>query len=245
MGGSKPYAHSEYLVKPEVVSTTKKDSVETYRLRWLIDGRKDCFVEGDVSVATESDGKMKIAYDLKPSAKCVTDVKFAEFGLTLEMPERFDRVDWEGLGPLTSVPGKSKMNSFGKWAMHKDDYRFIGNRGEVKWAAAGRNKGGILLRQPVRQSAMRGGGGYGGQAGNGFVLESGTGNVSFENVDGKIHLTENMAVAGYGGKASGPSGLKGAAEVEMKGSFRIFATEFEGERPDVVPDLIFTQHYGF
>ena len=222
MGWSKPYAHSDYLVKPDVVYTTKKDAIETYRLRWVIDGRKDCFVEGDVSVATESDGKTKIAYDLKPSEKCAADIKFTELGLTLEMPGRFDRVDWEGLGPLTSVPGKSKMNSFGKWAMHKDDYRFIGNRGEVKWAAAGVN-------------GTR----------NVIVLESVTGNVSFENIGGKIYFTENMAVAGYGGKASGPSGLKSPADINMKGSFCIFAVELDSERPDVVPDLTFTQHYGF
>ena len=47
------------------------------------------------------------------------------------------------------------------------------------------------------------------------------------------------------GKASGSSGLKSPADIEMKGSFRIFAAELEGERPDVVPDLTFTQHYGF
>ena len=236
MGGSKPYAHREYLVKPEVVSSAKKETIETYRLRWLIDGRKDCFVEGDVSVATEPDGKTKIAYDMKPNAKCVTDVKFAEFGLTLEMPERFDRVDWQGLGPLTSIPGKSKMNTLGNWAMHKDDYRFVGNRGGVKWAAAGRNSGSSFAKATEDK-----------RGGNGavYVLESGTGNVSFENIGGKIYFTENMAVAGYGGKASGPSGLKGAAEVDMKGAFRIFAAELDEERPDIVPDLTFTYHYGF
>ena len=236
MGGSKPYAHGEYLVKPEVVSATKKDEAETYRLRWLIDGRKDCFVEGDVSVATESDGKLQISYDLKPSKKSVETIKFAELGLTLEMPERFDRVDWEGLGPLTSVPGKSKMNSFGKWAMHKDDYRFIGNRGEVKWAAVGRNSGSSFAKATEDK-----------RGGNGavYVLESGTGNVSFENVGGKIHLTENMAVAGYGGKASGPSGLKSPKDIKMKGSFKVYNAMPESLAAEVVPDLTFTQHYGF
>ena len=33
--------------------------------------------------------------------------------------------------------------------------------------------------------------------------------------------------------------------IKMKGSFRIFAAELDGERLDVVPDLAFTQHYGF
>jgi len=231
MGGSKPYAHSDYLVKPEVVSATKKDAIDTYFLRWLIDGRKDCFVEGDVSVAAEPDGKTKIAYDLKPSAKCAADVKFAELGLTLEMPERFDRVDWEGLGPLTSVPGKSKMNTLGNWAMHKDDYRFIGNRGEVKWVAASGQGSGVRGQESGNEVM--------------YVLESGTGNVSFENVGGKIHLTENMAVAGYGGKASGPSGLKSPKDIKMKGSFKVYNAMPESLAADVVPDLTFTQHYGF
>ena len=33
--------------------------------------------------------------------------------------------------------------------------------------------------------------------------------------------------------------------IKMKGVFRIFAAELDGERLDVVPDLAFTQHYGF
>lgn len=46
-------------------------------------------------------------------------------------------------------------------------------------------------------------------------------------------------------KASGPSGLKGTAEVDMKGAFRIFAAELDEERPDIVPNLTFTYNYGF
>ena len=241
MGGPKPYAHSEYLVKPDVISATKKDAIDTYCLRWLIDGRKDCFIEGDVSVAVEQDGKTKIAYDLKPNPKCAADVKFTEFGLTLEMPERFDRVDWMGLGPLTSVPGKSKMNSFGKWAMHKDDYRFPGKRTNVKWSMVTRNaehqesgRGASAWRPPINKEPMFD-----------LVLESGTGNVSFENVEGHVLLTENMAVAGYGGKASGPSGLKSPKDIKMKGSFKVYNTSPEPIDADVVPDLIYTHHYGF
>ena len=131
-------------------------------------------------------------------------------------------MDWVGDGPLTSVPGKSKMNAFGKWAMHKDDYRFLGNRSNVKWAAVGEN----------------------GEVGM-MVLESGTGNVSFENVDGRVCLTENLAVAGYGGKASGPGSLKSPKDINMKGAFTIYAAELAAPPPDVVPDLTFTNHYGF
>ena len=218
----KPYSHSPYLLKPEVKgSKVQKDGSFKYVLRYTMPEAESRYIEGVVVISNDG-AKASVSYDFTPSARLVSETQFVELGLTFEMPEMFDRVDWEGLGPLTSVPGKSKMNTFGNWAMHKDDYRFIGNRGEVKWAAAGGNR---------EKDA--------------WVIESGTGNVSFENVAGKIYLTENMAVAGYGGKASGPSGLKDAAEVDMKGAFRIFAAESDAERPDVAPDLTFTRHYGF
>ena len=76
---------------------------------------------------------------------------------------------------------------------HEGDYRFPGNRYKVKWAAVGEN----------------------GEVGM-MVLESGTGNVSFENIAGRIYLTENIAVAGYGGKASAPGSLKSPQEINMK-----------------------------
>ena len=235
----RPYSHSPYLVKPTVKgSKIQKDGSTKFVLRYTMPEAESRSIEGVVVISNDG-AKAVVSYDFTPSARLVSETQFVELGLTLEMPERFDRVDWEGLGPLTSVPGKSKMNVFGNWAMHKDDYRFIGNRGEVKWAMAGRNAG----------NGERGIGNGGQGTGNGerevLVLESGTGNVSFENIGGKIHLTENMVVAGYGGKASGPSGLKSPADIEMKGSFRIFAAELEGARHDVVPDLTFTQHYGF
>ena len=31
----------------------------------------------------------------------------------------------------------------------------------------------------------------------------------------------------------------------MKGSFTVYATELDAPPPDVVPDLTYTQHYGF
>ena len=69
--------------------------------------------------------------------------------------------------------------------------------------------------------------------------------MSFENVEGHVLLTENMAVAGYGGKASGPSGLKSPKDIKMKGSFKVYNAMPESLAADVVPDLTFTQHYGF
>ena len=224
----KPYSHSPYLLKPEVKgSKVQKDGSFKYVLRYTMPEAESRYIEGVVVISNDG-AKASVSYDFTPSARLVSETQFVELGLTFEMPEMFDRVDWEGLGPLTSVPGKSKMNSFGKWAMHKDDYRFPGNRTNVKWAMATRNvpKSGNLAR-------------------SGLVLESGTGNVSFENVEGHVLLTENMAVAGYGGKASGPSGLKSPKDIKMKGSFKVYNTSPEPIDADVVPDLIYTHHYGF
>ena len=214
--GKKSFLHDPYLVKPEVLSESGDETNKTYRLRWVIDGDKEKFIEG-VVITTAS----TISYDLTSSDKCIRDARFAELGLTLAVDG--NRVDWLGDGPLTSVPGKSKMNVFGQWAMHKDDYRFSGNRSNVKWVAVGTNGS---KAQPL-------------------VIESGTGNVSFENVGGRIYLSENISVAGYGGKASGPGSLKSPKDINMKGSFTIYAAELDTPPADVVPDLTYTHHYGF
>ena len=47
------------------------------------------------------------------------------------------------------------------------------------------------------------------------------------------------------GKASGPGSLKSPKDIDMKGSFAIYAGELDAPPPDVVPDLTYTQHYGF
>ena len=235
MNGKKPYLHDPYLVEPEVLSEAGDETNKTYRLRWVIDGDKEKFIEGEVVVLDIRHARFDtrsglspvecrvstVSYDLRPSAKCASDARFAELGLALFAEG--DRVDWVGNGPLTSVPGKSKMNVLGKWTMHKDDYRFAGNRSNVKWASVGSNGS---VAQPL-------------------VVESGTGNISFENVDGRICITENLAVAGYGGKASGPGSLKSPKEINMKGSFTIYAAKLDAPPSDVVPDLSFTRHYGF
>ena len=228
MGDKKAFLHDQYLVKPEVFSETGDETNKTYRIRWVIDSDADNFIDGTITVSIGRAVSMKpphsasvVSYTLTSSEKCLRDARFAELGLALFAEG--DRVDWVGDGPLTSVPGKSKMNIFRKWAMHKDDYRFAGNRSNVKWAAVGSN----------------------GSAAQPLVVESETGNVSFENVDGRICLTENFAVAGYGGKASGPGSLKSPKDINMKGSFTVYAAELDAPPSDVVPDLTFTSHYGF
>lgn len=223
----KPYRHDVYVLEPEILDFAKKDESATWRLKWIIDGDPKRYIEGTVKCSVGEDAKLVVEYELMASENCRKVDQFVELGLAW-CANAASRVDWVGDGALTSVPGKSKMNVFGTWTMHKDDYRFPGNRAHVKWAAAGKNRTALVQ-----------------------VHESGTGNVSFENIGGTIYFTENIAVAGYGGKSSGPAGLSrtGAAEIfkpgTVKGSFKTYLGIMDENRGDTVPDLTFTHHYGF
>lgn len=236
MGKSKAYHHDPYLLAPSVLGmVTNANGALEYSVRYTFKDDESQWIEGKIALGYDEQHKIDVSYELKPNEKCAAKSQFTELGLTIvaddvtaTMNDRISRVDWVGDGPLTGVPGKSKMNAFGKWAMHKDDYRFPGNRTNVKWAMATQN---------VPESGNR--------ARFGLVLESGTGNVSFENIDGNVYLTENMAVAGYGGKSSGPSGLKKVDAIQMSGSFKFYIAFPEPNDADVVPDLTYTQHYGF
>ncbi len=239
MGGKKPYSHEEYLLSPEVLETTKaEDGTVSAKVKYVFADDPESYFEGVIALAPQKDGKVTVKYSFEPSEECKKLARFTELGLAVRVPGASalpgvgaTRVDWVGDGPLSSVPGKSKMNVFGTWAMHKDDWRFTGNRSHVKWAMATRNA------PKSTGSAAR----------KGIVLESGTGNVSFENVEGSVILTENVTVAGYGGKAQGPGGLKSAREAPLKGEFKLYTTLIPAEEfaADVVPDMTFTQTYGF
>ncbi len=227
LGNKKPYRHDVYVLVPEILDFAKTEDSAMWELKWIIDGDPKRYIEGTVKCVVGEDAKMEVEYELTASENCRKVDQFVELGLTW-CANTAARVDWVGDGALTSVPGKSKMNVFGTWAMHKEDCRFPGNRANVKWAAAGKNKNAIVQ-----------------------VHESGTGNVSFENLGGAIYFTENIAVAGYGGKSSGPSGLSktSAAEIfksgAVKGAFKTYLGTMDEDRGDIVPDLTFTHHYGF
>lgn len=221
MGKRKAYDHGGVcLLKPQVLEKKPVADGVAFNLKWTLPEGEDYWFEGTVKASLENATTVKYEYELKPSEKCRENSQFVELGLVVTgFSNSCSRVDWVGNGILTSVPGKSKMNVFGTWSMHKDDYRFPGNRSGVKWASIGWNG---------RRDA--------------FVLESGTGNVDFDVRGNDILLTENLAVAGYGGKSSGPSGLKSVKEMELKGSFRVWSGMFAKPRAVVVPDLTYTYH---
>lgn len=202
-----------YLVAPEVQTN---GLVRYYLSR---PSNRSAWLEGTVTWRAE-EGKTVVAYELQPN-EAARERDVLELGLVFAMPAEATRVDWVGLGPLTSVPNKWQMNAHGLWAMHKDDYRFIGPRAEVGYACATTNGGS-----------------------EGVVLESGTGKVSFENLDGRIYLTECVHVAGYGGKSS-PSGTRKLKELTVKGEVKLYRTAVDPATPHVVPDWAYAQHYGF
>ncbi len=202
-----------YLVRPEV----QTNGLVRYYLSHPAD--RSAWLEGRVTARVDG-GKTVFAYDLRPN-DAAGGREMLELGLVFPMPPTATRVDWSGLGPLTSVPNKSRMNERGVWSMHKDDYRFIGPRAEVAFACATANG-----------------------ASTGTVLESSTGKVSFENVNGIIYLSECVHVAGYGGK-NGPSGTRKLRDLTVKGEVKLYPTAVDPQSPHSVPDLTYTQHYGF
>ena len=203
-----------YLVEPEVT--------EDGKLRYFFPnpGKRKAYLEGTVAVSTNAEGKIVVDYDFAAN-DAAKEIPVLELGLVVTMPKEYTRVDWAGMGPLTAAPNRRFLSDFGTWSMHKDDYRFIGPRDEIVYALARRNGGG-----------------------NAVVVESGTGKVSFENLEGNIVFTECMHVAGFGGK-NGPSGHRPVKDIKLSGSFKLYRAEVDSSAPDVVPDLRYSSHYGF
>lgn len=216
-----------YSIKPQQIMVrisrkwglvTKLANLGKEQPEYLISNWKRVF-KGKIKL--KRDGTVE--YDLTPREE-YKDLKGYEIGIAIDLGTEFDRVDWQGLGPWTSTPGKTAMNAEGVWAMHRDDYRFDGNRGQVHtvWASAN-----------GRTEAV--------------ALQSRSGNVSFENRGGRIILTENLFVAKYGGKSgvSPTPKSKKVKDVRLKGSFRLMQATMPEGRPDIAPDLTFSKYYGF
>ncbi len=55
------------------------------------------------------------------------------------------RVDWAGLGPYRSYPGKKLHNDFGVWAKDKRDLYFDGARMESRWAVVSDGAKGVKM----------------------------------------------------------------------------------------------------
>lgn len=219
-----------YLLKPEISIEHMDCSHDTCCLilngRWSRAEKSDEFLEGKVILSISAQGVVTFDYDLSPHNLTGT---FLECGLSLELGALLDVFHWLGMGPFTTTPGKSAYNKRGIWALHKDDFRFVGNR---------------QAELCLFSSSL-------GSAGIGYV--STMPDVSVENLNGNIVFTNNVYVSGYGTKLSQPTDEVKAHDVEsVKGRFSLFLYEAGNELLDtifqplepVLPELPFYKSYG-
>ncbi len=227
------YYWNPYLIAAKQISrrqeNTKDGVCVEVEYRWQRAEKEGEYVQGFVSYTFMANGLLKISYDLKPhNASGV----FLELGLGFELSKSFDTFRWFGEGPFASTPGKTAFNEIGLWAMHKDDLRFTGNRSPIDIALFARQNSSDIL-------------GYFGKGNQ----------LGVENIDGKIVLTDNCHVTGYGTKITHP----GANEIPanqmgaLKSTFylvpasitsSIFGKVFDSSKT-IVPEIPFAKSYGY
>ena len=101
-------------------------------------------LSGRVSFKVES-GRVRVDYSLSYAS----DRKLVETGIALELPGRFRRFDWVGLGPYECYPRSAMLSEFGIWALDRGDLYFSGNRREVHLALASAADGSAAAIVPV------------------------------------------------------------------------------------------------
>ena len=156
-------------------------------------------------------GVMQIDYNIQPPAN-ISD-SFLECGLTLKLDPSFDVFRWLGAGPFSYTPGKTAYNERNCHALHKNDLRFIGNRGLVDIAVVTDHQRGV-------------------------GLWSDNGNLSIENIDGSIFVSQDVIVAGYGSKFTKPKDLIPADKLKsIQGTLILFVDQ--SPKPIIWFDSIF------
>lgn len=148
------------------------------------------YINGEVTICVYDNGVTAIDYTLTASPKARG--KLTECGLTLMMSPQINAFHWLGQGIYSSVPGKTRHNERGIWNLHKDDYRFSGNRSGVDIAFLSSSDG------------------------TGLIIWGESGNIGMDKKDGNIMLSQNVHVAGYGSKSSTPSCLLPLQDLQNK-----------------------------
>lgn len=150
----------------------------------------------DVKEESRDDGSLHVAYAVSATQEWHT----VEAGLSFTLPEEFTTVRWVGQGPFEAYTLSNAQSMFGWFALDKDDLYFPGNRRDVRWLAALRADGtGVVL-----------------------IPDGGTGDVTFENVGGRIRVSHNAALADKFNKYEWPRDVKafGAGE-KLCGGFTL------------------------
>ena len=168
------------------------------------------YVKASVETKKQPDGSLTVDYTLIPDT---IDRFLSELGVAWLLPQEIDCVQWIGMGPLASYPGRSHSNDYGLWALHKDNLYFEGNRMGVDAAF------------------------FSDKEGNGLLVVGDSLNMNFEQTDRGIVVTVNAAVSGQGPKFSRTAFPVISKDVGIKkGTFRMTAVS-GGKLPQAVGHL--------
>ena len=158
------------------------------------------YVKADIKTKKCPDGSLAVNYTLTPDT--TADRFLSEIGVAWLLPKEIDHVQWLGMGPLASYPGRCKANNYNIWSLHKDDLYFEGNRMGIDAAF------------------------FSDKDGNGILVVGDSLNMNFEQTDRGIVVTVNAAVSGQGPKFSRtafPVTSKNTGT--LQGTFRICAVK--------------------
>ena len=170
------------------------------------------YVKADIKTKKCPDGSLAVNYTLTPDT--TTDRFLSEIGVAWLLPKEIDHVQWLGMGPLASYPGRCKANNYNIWSLHKDDLYFEGNRMGIDAAF------------------------FSDKDGNGILVVGDSLNMNFEQTDRGIVVTVNAAVSGQGPKfARTAFPITSKNTDTLQGSFRICAVK-DNELPPAMSFLL-------
>ena len=170
------------------------------------------YVKADIKTKKCPDGSLAVNYTLTPDT--TTDRFLSEIGVAWLLPKEIDHVQWLGMGPLASYPGRCKANNYNIWSLHKDDLYFEGNRIGIDAAF------------------------FSDKDGNGILVVGDSLNMNFEQTDRGIVVTVNAAVSGQGPKfARTAFPITSKNTDTLQGSFRICAVK-DNELPQAMSFLL-------
>jgi len=223
VGGVPPsqFEWKNYVVRPKVVSFGPGKEKNRYQavVRYYRDDDESSaeYFEAQLKLKANRDGSFKVDYTLSPSPANVTWC--SEIGFAFA-DKAATRVDWDGVGPWTSTPGKSRHSSPGVWSMAKESLFMPGNRSDVRWAMASDGKRGIALTNR-------------------------SGDISFEEYEGALVISANCRVTGMGGKGYAGTGSGSVKGKRYSGEFTFADVEVTAPLKPVAPDRPFYSHYGW
>lgn len=170
------------------------------------------YVKADIKTKKCPDGSLAVNYTLTPDT--TTDRFLSEIGVAWLLPKEIDHVQWLGMGPLASYPGRCKANNYNIWSLHKDDLYFEGNRMGIDAAF------------------------FSDKDGNGILVVGDSLNMNFEQTDRGIVVTVNAAVSGQGPKFARTAFPVTSKNTDtLQGTFRICAVK-DNELPQAMSFLL-------